>query len=523
MGSAGAAVTSMASSTRGRIVAVGHQDGTLRVFYVTTERLLAEDRIRSGEPLAAIRVTPKNDGILAVADSGVYRWAFNPKHPEASIKALFLPVWYEGYSSPETVWQSSAATDDFEPKLGLWPLIFGTLKATFYSMIFGAPLALLAAVFTSEFLAPRLKSRVKPTIELMASLPSVVLGFLAGLVFAPFIEDFIPHALVGFFTVPLAFLVGAYLWQMLPQRTAMLLNAWRFVFMVLVALPAGIGLAVLLGPAVEYLLFYGGDRPFVAGQAIKGWLDRQYGSAFGGWLLLLLPLSAVIVAVLIGRMVNPVLLSRSIHWSRLRTASVDFAKFGVGLLATLLLAAAGAQVLTLLGFDVRVSARVLEVNIAPMQTYIQRNALIVGVTMGFAIIPIIYTIAEDALSTVPDHLRLASLGAGATPWQTAVRIVIPTAMSGLFSALMIGLGRAVGETMIVLMAAGNTPVKDMNIFNGFRTLSANIAVEMPEAVKESTHYRTLFLAALALFVMTFLVNTVAEFIRQRFRRRAFEL
>ena len=83
---------------------------------------------------------------------------------------------------------------------------------------------------------------------------------------------------------------------------------------------------------------------------------------------------------------------------------------------------------------------------------------VLSMQLPFAIIPLIYTIADDALSTVPEHLRSASLGAGATPWQTAVRIVIPTAASGLFSALMIGLGRAVGETMIVLMAAGNTPV-----------------------------------------------------------------
>ena len=158
-----------------------------------------------------------------------------------------------------------------------------------------------------------------------------------------------------------------------------------------------------------------------------------------------------------------------------------------------------------------------------VDTYVQRNALVVGFVMGFAIIPIIYTISEDALSTVPAHLRSASLGAGATTWQTAVRIVIPTAMSGLFSALMIGLGRAVGETMIVLMAAGNTPVMELNMFEGFRTLSANIAVELPEAVSGSTHYRTLFLAALVLFVMTFAVNTVAEVIRQRFRKRAYQL
>jgi len=156
-------------------------------------------------------------------------------------------------------------------------------------------------------------------------------------------------------------------------------------------------------------------------------------------------------------------------------------------------------------------------------TYVQRNAMVVGFIMGFAIIPIIYTLAEDALSSVPEHLRSASLGAGATKWQTAIRIIVPTAMSGLFSAAMIGLGRAVGETMIVLMAAGNTPVMQMNFFNGFRTLSANIAVEMPEAPVGGTHYRVLFLAALSLFAMTFVINTFAEMVRQRFRKRAFQL
>jgi phosphate transport system permease protein len=154
---------------------------------------------------------------------------------------------------------------------------------------------------------------------------------------------------------------------------------------------------------------------------------------------------------------------------------------------------------------------------------VQRNALVVGFVMGFAVIPIVYTIAEDALSAVPEHLRAASLGAGATQWQTAVRIILPTAMSGIFSAVMVGLGRAVGETMIVLMAAGNTPVLELNPFNGFRTLSANIAVELPEAVRDSTHYRMLYLAALVLFAFTFLLNTVAELVRQRFRKRAYQL
>ncbi|MBE0616903.1 MAG: ABC transporter permease subunit, partial [Proteobacteria bacterium] len=156
-------------------------------------------------------------------------------------------------------------------------------------------------------------------------------------------------------------------------------------------------------------------------------------------------------------------------------------------------------------------------------TYVQRNTLVIAFAMGFAVIPIIYTLAEDALNAVPEHLRSASLGCGATPWQTALWIILPTAMSGVFSAVMIGMGRAVGETMIVVMAAGNTPIIDLNLFNGLRALSANIAVELPEAVKGGTLYRTLFLSALVLFAMTFVINTVAEVVRQRFRRRSLAL
>jgi phosphate transport system permease protein len=100
-----------------------------------------------------------------------------------------------------------------------------------------------------------------------------------------------------------------------------------------------------------------------------------------------------------------------------------------------------------------------------------------------------------------------------------LHVVVPTASPGIFSALMIGFGRAVGETMIVLMATGNTPIMDWNIFEGMRTLAANIAVEMPESAVDSTHYRVLFLAALVLFVFTFIVNTGAEVIRQRLREK----
>jgi phosphate transport system permease protein len=236
--------------------------------------------------------------------------------------------------------------------------------------------------------------------------------------------------------------------------------------------------------------------------------------------LLLLPLGALAVAVFMSLYVNPRLRRYAERFDRNKMALIDLGKFALGVLATVVAVSGLAWVLAQLGFDLRAPLPLIG---SFVDTYDQRNSLVVGFVMGFAIIPIIYTIADDALSTVPEHLRGASLGAGATPWQTAVRIVIPTAMSGLFSAIMIGLGRAVGETMIVLMAAGNTPVMNMNIFEGFRTLSANIAVELPEAPIGGTHYRTLFLAALVLFAMTFVVNTVAEAIRLRFRKRAYQL
>jgi phosphate transport system permease protein len=151
--------------------------------------------------------------------------------------------------------------------------------------------------------------------------------------------------------------------------------------------------------------------------------------------------------------------------------------------------------------------------------YDQRNAIIVGLAMGFAVIPIIFAIAEDAFSNVPRELVSGSLALGANRWQTVTRIVLPTASPGIFSAIMVGFGRAVGETMIVLMATGNTPILEWNPFNGFRTLSANIAVEIPEAPQFGTLYRVLFLAALLLFVVTFAVNTAAELVRQRLRQR----
>jgi phosphate transport system permease protein len=500
----GSPVTALAASARTRILAAGHADGSIQLFNVTSEKFLGEVWPEGDQPVMALALAPKDNGLLAQTATGITLWSVEPGHSEITLRSLYRPVWYEGYVAPEHVWQTTGGSDDVEPKFGMWPLIFGTLKATVYSLLLGVPLALLAAIYTSEFLHPRTRAVVKPTIELMASLPSVVLGFIAALVLAPFVSELLPAVLCGFITIPGAFFLGAYLWQLLPDKLSLFLARYRFPFICLV-LPVGVGGAALLGPLMEQALFQGN---------LKGWLDGHGGNSTSGWFLLLLPFGAFWMAVLMGQVVNPRLRHLSASWGRFQLALLDLGKFLVGAVLTAGISGTLAVLLNALGFDPRGSV---------VATYGERNALVVGFMMGFAIIPIIYTLADDALTSVPEYLRSASLGCGATPWQTAVRIVIPTAMSGLFSAVMVGLGRAVGETMIVLMAAGNTPVMEWNIFSGFRTLSAAIAVELPEAVRDSTHYRTLFLAGLTLFAMTFVLNTVAEVVRQRFRKRAFQL
>ncbi len=510
----GAPVSSLATSARGRSVVTGSADGRIALHFVTSHKELfatqlegatSIDQPARATAIQAVVISPKDDGLVAYSGGRLASWKMDLLHPEASLAALFRPVWYEGYPAPEQVWQSSSGTDDFEAKLGLVPLIFGTIKATIYSMLFGVPLAILAAIYTSEFLHPRLRTPLKSLVEIMASLPSVVLGFLAAIVIAPYVQGVLPQVLATFFCIPMALLFGARLWSMLPPKMYVRWSGTpRFVAIGLM-LPIGVAAAWWLGPRAERALF-GGD--------LQLWLHGGTGSGFGGWLLLLLPVAALAFVFLASRLLDPWWRGLQRNWTREQAGRFELVRFVAGVVVVLALAAGAALLLDTSGIDPRGGV---------LDTYVQRNAMIVGFVMGFAIVPIIYTLAEDALVSVPGHLRLASLGAGATPWQTAMRVVIPTAMSGIFSAVMVGLGRAVGETMIVLMATGNTPVMSWNVFDGFRTLSANIAVELPEAVRNSTHYRTLFLAALCLFALTFALNTVAELVRQRFRRRAYQL
>ena len=501
-------ITALAPSPRSRLLAVADASGGIRLVQTTTgataPALAGGDPGGLEAPARQLLIAPRENRLLAADGARLAAWTLNAGYPEVSWRSLFGRVWYEKYPGHVHAWETTGH-ESFESKFGLVPLIFGTLKATLYSMLFATPIAILAAIFASQFMHPSWKARIKPTIEMMASLPSVVLGFVAGLIFAPIIERSLMTVLAGFFGVPLTLLTGAFFWQLLPVGWRSRYAAWRFLLIATVALPAGVAVAAAAAAPMERLLFNGD---------VAAWLDGRGGSGFGGWVLALLPLAGVLSAMLVGRFVNPWLRRNSLGWSQQQAAIASLGTFAVGIALALALAIAAASFLDALRLDTRGGL---------FGTYVQRNALIVAIGMSFAIIPLIFTIADDALSSVPDHLRSASLGAGATPWQTAIRVIVPAAASGLFSAVMIGLGRAVGETMIVLMAAGNTPLMGWNLFNGFQTLSAAIATELPEAARGSAHYRVLFLAALTLFGMTFVVNTAAEIVRQRFRRRSHEL
>ena len=502
-----AAITAISASQRGKTFATADANGEVWIRHGTSEKTLLRLGSKDDKsPPRGIALTPRLDGMLVVRNDwrGAF-WDFDISHPETSLHTLFGKVWYEGYPEPSYTWQSTGATEGFEPKISLIPLIFGTLKATFYSLLIAIPIALLSAIYTSEFLSFRVRTKVKPVIEIMASLPSVVLGFVAALVIAPVVETWVSAVILGFGLLPLFLIFAAYLWQLLPQRWALRLEGVPKFFIISVVVGSAMYFAYLGGPLFERV-FFAGD--------FKAWLNRDVGGPAPCTFLMALPAMAAVVSWinvrLFGRRTTLYIRSLPMPYSAL----IDVTRWLGVAAASACAAFAVTLLLTVLGFDPRGTF---------VDTYTQRNTLVVGFAMGFAVIPIIYTLAEDALNSVPEHLRSASLACGATPWQTALWIVLPAAISGVFSAVMIGMGRAVGETMIVVMSAGNTPLIDLNIFNGLRALSANIAVELPEAPKDGTLYRVLFMTGLVLFAMTFVINTVAELVRSRFRKRAMQL
>ncbi|PJC86166.1 phosphate ABC transporter permease [Vibrio sp. HA2012] len=394
-----------------------YADGTLESIYTTNKNRVLSESVYSRQP-DMVAISANESFLLTSHGERLSIHKVTNPYPDISFTSLWSKVWYENYPEPDYIWQSTSADDSFETKFSLIPLAFGTLKAAAFAMLISVPLAICGAVYTAYFMSAPMRRVVKPVIEIMEALPTVIIGFLAGLWLAPIVERTLPGIMALAIVMPLAFLLVAGMWSALPRSVLNRLpNGWHSIILIPVVVGTGFA-AVQMSSDIERWLFGGDIRLFMAGYGIH--------------------------------------------------------------------------------FD-------------------QRNALVVGIAMGFAVIPTIFTIAEDAIFSVPKHLTDGSLALGATQWQTLLHVVLLTASPGIFSAVMIGLGRAVGETMIVLMATGNTPILDWNIFEGMRSLSATIAVELPESEVGNSHYRLLFLSALILFVFTFAVNSLAEVVRQRLR------
>ena len=412
------AVTTMATEQQRKGFAVADTQGDITLYYSTSQRTLANINT-ANTTIEKMAWSARAQNLIATDSTDqIHLYEVHNEYPEVSWDVLWNKIWYEGYDEADYIWQSSASTNEFEPKFSLMPLSFGTIKAAFYAMIFAVPIAIFGAMFTAQFMAPRMRQTVKPAIEIMEALPTVILGFLAGLWLAPYVETHLAGIFTLLLILPAGFILCAWLWGFVPNKSA--IEGWEAALLIPVVLLL-IWISMALSSPIE-AVFFDGD--------MRSHMSNEWG----------------------------------------------------------------------LNYD-------------------QRNALVVGLIMGFAVIPTIFSIAEDALFSVPQHLVRGSLALGATRWQTMTSVVLPAASPGIFSAVMMGFGRAVGETMIVLMATGNTPLMDMSIFQGMRTLAANLAVEVPEAEVFSTHYRVLFLAALILFLFTFVFNTLAEIIRHRLRQR----
>lgn len=414
-------VTSIAAESARRGFLVADNKGYLGIYYVSSVAALLQKKIAAQGEISQISMSADNQRALLTTEAGeLIGLQIRNTHPDVSLSSLWQKTHHEGRAAPDYVWQATSTDDTYDAKMSLVPLTLGTLKAALYAMLFAIPLGVMAAIYTACFMHPRHRERVKPAIEMMEALPTVIIGFLAGIWFAPVIEQ---H-LVLFFTllivIPTGFVLFGFAFSQLPAGLHERLSRGREALLLLIPLVLLSLFCVVVAPLIEQV-FFAGD--------MRIWLSAQ-------------------------------------------------------------------------GMD-----------------YQQRNALVIGVAMGFAIIPTVFTLSEEALFSVPRHLSQGSMALGATAWQTLYYVILPTASAGILSAIMLGFGRAVGETMIILMASSNSPLVNMNLFEGFRGLTSTLAVELPEAASGSSHFRVLFIAALVLLVLTFAVNTIAELIRQRIRKQ----
>lgn len=373
----------------------------------------------SGEIIARQDFAPKTqalawlgEDLYAFSNDEVSRWQLQGMSGITSWHSLWGSLWYQGYAAPAYVWQNGELGGGEQAKFSLVPLFVGSLKAAFLALLVAIPLAMSAAIYTAYFAAPAIRHRIKPVLESLEAIPSVLLGFLAALWLTPMAEMLLLGLLLFVLVLPVSLWLLALVHHRLLRR-----------------------------------------------------VPRQYRHR----LELLLALAVVILTFVLSRSLANILLP----------AMQDFAWF----------------------------------------TQSANSTLVVALALGVAIVPGIYSLTDDALAAVPDSLKQASLALGATRLQTLRSVVILVAMPGMLSAIVLGFGRALGETMILLMVTGNAPIVDWYLLSDLRSLTANLAIELPEAHVDSSHYHILFLSALLLFCFTFLLSGFAEWLRWRLRRR----
>ena len=355
------------------------------------------------------------------SDSGVSVEKVNWLTGITTWSSLFSPQQYEGYQEDGTIWQTTSGSDYQETKYSLVPLLIGSLKASVLALIIAIPVAVGAAVYSAYFSRAALRHWLKPALELLEAVPSVLIGFVAAIWLAPMAERVLFSFAFFLVVVPLILFAAAFVQNRVARKLPHVLRQ-------------GTELVVL--PLMVFCLGY------VSMQWAPEWI-------FG-------------------------------------LAGVD-----------------GFEALS-----------------ASSETPVGKTTIVVALALGVAISPTIYSLAEDAISGVPDYLKHASFALGATRLQTLQYVVLQMAMPGILAAIMLGFGRAFGETMIVLMVTGNTPVSDWSLLEGLRALTANLAIELPETDVQGAHYQILFLTACILFGFTFIVNTLAELLRQKLRVNA---
>ncbi len=249
----GAGATFFSGTVRNKAFLLGHGNlASLR--FATTETVRWEEQLPFDIQLARVGMRYTSMFFLDTNNT-LHVYDLNDHHPAAGWRAFFGKLWYEGSEESKFEWQSTGGSDEFEPKLSVVPLIIGTLKGTLYAMLFAVPIALLAALYVSQFAHPDVRRIVKPTMEIMASLPSVVLGFLAALWLAPLVETKVPSILLCIIALPIAAAAMGVFWMKLPPRCRIWVQGGHEWWLFIPVLFATLLIAWNLGPVVERMFF----------------------------------------------------------------------------------------------------------------------------------------------------------------------------------------------------------------------------------------------------------------------------